>query len=183
MILKIVIENFSKKHKTFKLFEHSAQDCMEAVIQVGQRQHKIEYNKIVDQFAVQPSIAYVFKSTNNRQLNFYTINMFQGKVYFEPQFEIINGMAFGNVIQLRQRIKSNEPHEEWKYKRKWNPKKWNIADTKEYFLTAANKFLIEVRLKPLQKFEISFYLKKQSRDERLELAKQAALFFNKNIKP
>ena len=104
----------------------------------------IPYRLFAESISVQPIPAKVMGSSNNRQVNFFALNgLTGGESPLEPTLT-----KKGNA---RRRI--NKAFGDWDYRDKWNPEKWNVADTHEAFvMDYLNR--IEVCVKPYRTFSL-----------------------------
>jgi hypothetical protein len=112
---------------------------------------KLSYKKLIEYIFHKPLLVYVWKSTNNRCLNFYNCDAI-GRMYAIEPTLTINGK--------KRPIKRNgvDEYSSWEYKKKWDSKKWNIADTKELF-TLSYFLNIQVSIKKNETYEIQFKIR------------------------
>jgi len=113
----------------------------------------MSYGMFLSSIIVAPTPIRINSSTNNRQLAFY-------KHYFDkPQREPMEpGLTkAGKQRSINHGIEQVRPgvllYTCKGYRIKWNPKKWNIADTHEDFIMDIG-FQCELLLKPLQIFNL-----------------------------
>ncbi len=96
-------------------------------------EQKIEYKDLLSQTSIEAIAVSIISTTNNRRLDFYTINAY-------GEFKPI-------IPQISKNGKRRPTNDEW------NEKTWNIADTKEYFFIDG-KEIIFTHLAPKQKYRI-----------------------------
>lgn len=118
---------------------------------------KLSYKKLIEYLFHKPLLVYVWKSTNNRCLNFYYCDAYGSMLDIEPELTIE-----GKKRPIRKFTVNNGDigYSDWDYKRKWDSKKWNIADTKELF-TLSYLLNIQVSIKKNETYEIQFKIRER----------------------
>lgn len=182
--IKILIYNASLKKANFILFDEIKNngrkhkvECT-VYIQTKTSWQKVEYKNLINQIAIYPFVVNVIKSTNNRQLNFFSVNAFK-KTPAEPCLTI------NKKPRPKRRVKelycpTELSYEDYSYEyvTKWDSKKWNIADTGEQFLLAHCEMLIEVAIAAKQKFEIYFNVNENIKTTHIDFAKPWPTLYN-----
>lgn len=122
-------------------------DSISAKVRINKAEGFIDmdYTNILNQIIFVPLIVGFTKTTNNRQLNIFMYNRHGLKYPIEPYLTISK--------QPRAKVKNEIGEMVWKTK--WNPERWNVADTGELFILDG-KQIIELTIFPRQKFEIYF---------------------------
>ncbi len=120
----------------------------------------IKYNQLMARSVFIPTIVNVIKTTNNRQLEFFTMDFRGRKSAMEPQLTIDRKPRPYKKVKYSHT--DSDGHTDTWYEReyltKWNPKIWNISDTGEQFIMDG-KEIIELDILPLQEFEIVLAVK------------------------
>ncbi len=124
------------------------------------------YNTLLEYTMMVPQLVNVIKTTNNRQLDFFNYDIRRFKHPCEP------GLTIDKKPRQRKQVKDYNCGDigegfvwVWEYSKKWNPKKWNIADTGEWFILDGKCQLIELDILQKQEFEIVLNV-----SERIKLA-------------
>lgn len=122
---------------------------------------EVKYQDILVQIDIVPVMVNMLKSTNNRQLDFFKYDkrdlMFGGKTICELE----PGLTIDRKPRPVKSVKRNYVDDDgcvqkWaenEYVKKWDPKEWNIADTKEVFILD-NLVGVNINLLSLQEFEL-----------------------------
>lgn len=152
----LLLKNKSNERKLFSLFSVlnlskfnygiPKEVSTEAFAVWQGKNKKHDYESLIKNAYYLPFVVRITKTTNNRQLYFFTIDMFGSKWPIEPTLTINKH----HRPQKRNKIEGG-----FDYIDKWSPDKWNIADTGEYFALDNNN-IIEIELLPKQIFEIVF---------------------------
>jgi len=147
MKIKITIKNGDNTRRKITLFgilsEHNGNNGLPKNISVDVSiergkddwtgHNTISYKDLLIQCSIEPIAISINKTTNNRQLNFCTMNAY--------------GEISPMIPQLTKNGKKRPANDEW------DEKVWNIADTHEIF-PLDNRVLFYLSLKPKQKFVI-----------------------------
>lgn len=148
MKLTIEIQSHSEKKKKIELFNSvmnynkknnglPKDISIHAIVEKGKHKQVRKYNELLEYIEYQPIPVSILKTTNNRQLNFYTLQL--------------DGTGFPLIPSTTH---DGEPILQ-RYTTKWNYKKWNIADTHDLFIINRCVF-INLSVEPLQLFSIEF---------------------------
>ncbi len=140
-IVLTIKNNSLKNHNGVKLFHYGKAipegvDIKVDVVESGKLISEITYSKLIDHIACAYEIVNVLKSTNNRRLYFWRLDAFGGMQALEPDLEIDGTqreVKIGKEITFGDFSFNESDMFLPEYKKQWNPKKWNIADTKEKF--------------------------------------------------
>ena len=114
----------------------------------------IDYSLLVKQINIVPFIVKIEKTSNNRQIDFYTRSKktlqygwrYQDKPYLPLEPSLTKE---GKARRWRYSAKHNYEM----YSPEWNTEEWNIADTHELFVLD-RMIVFELQLKPKQQFNI-----------------------------
>lgn len=113
------------------------------------------YKEFLQHIMIVAPMVEVASSTNNRQIDFYFHDPHGMQAPMEP------GLTKDGKPRPRKyfKVKYSDRfvYRDWDYRTKWNPKKWNAADTHEPFMLDIS-VLIELLLKPYQEFKLAFNL-------------------------
>lgn len=163
-VVKIIIKNnSSKNHKYLELFGFydnvpSGIDISVELIENKKNKNvctKLSYKQIVQQISHVPFITNVVKTTNNRLIDFVSQDAIGKITPLMPHLTIEGKPRPKKHFTVTD--EDGHSYQEWEYKRGWNEKEWNIADTKECFLmNHCIKFILN--LKKEQTFEIELKL-------------------------
>jgi hypothetical protein len=161
--LKITNENNSK-HKIKVLFgiANKKSDNFELPdgIKVELIHKEYIYKNLMDYLNVRTVFIKFTKSTDNRRLFFLFMDAMGGINPIVPQLEIDGtdreikrgkGFKLGNDTIFESDIFVNN------FKKEWNPKKWNIADTHETVSWGFSNF-VDVTIGKKETFELDFIL-------------------------
>lgn len=116
---------------------------------------KLPYKKIIHQISYVPFVTNIIKTTNNRLIDFISQDAI-GRITELMPYLTIDGKArpkrYFKVTDI-----DGFTYTDWDFKKQWNRKEWNIADTKESFaMNQCVKFILN--LKKQQTFEIELLL-------------------------
>lgn len=149
MKIKLTITNTNKKAVVIKVL-----NCMYELPKgvSAKVDSTVSYEALCEHFRHNPEMIRFMRSTNNRQLMFYIQDIHGFLSQPEPSLTITG--------KERKKVwYSTEYGDDWEYKPKWNPKKWNIADTHERIIWDT-KNISELKIGAYQKFEIEFKIVK-----------------------
>lgn len=163
----LTIKNNSKKnYKSLELFgfkeEKDMPEGIETKLEIIENgksigDKKMTYQDLVNQIKHKPCVVDVFKTTNNRRVDFYSLDVYGVRTPAEPSLT-----KYGNPRPER-RVKCTDGETTWyesEYVKPWNPKVLNIADTHESFILTSY-VLITLNIKAGQEFKIHFRPSKQ----------------------
>ncbi len=117
---------------------------------------KKTYNDFLELVVHQPKMASFLHTTNNRQLNIFNRLSNGGLVPRMPRLTIDKLPRPQKAIVLID--DDDEEYTEFEYVEKWDPEKWNIADTGEQFILGG-ELLMELDILPKQEFNIFLSVK------------------------
>lgn len=156
-----MVENTTNKQQTIKLLSalYSDMSYIPKGVNIQLLSDKYDdYMDLANHIRMDAIIIKFLHSSNNRQLFFWKIFPDASQIQLEPALDI-NKMPrflqpgkdfyFGNSIINENDIFVGEPLQ------KWDPKKWNIADTHEPAYWTFSHF-INLYIKKQQTFELEF---------------------------
>ena len=163
MKFKLVITNETKQQKAKILYAVNLNEknfgLPEGVV-VEVKNKDFTYEKILQHLTMRACLIKFISSTNNRQLFFWYQNA-MGSYAIEPQKNIdgtLREKYRGESFKLgKDTIYEGDLFYNW-FTNKWNPKKWNIADTHEITIWTFSNF-IDLYIKKKQVFELEFTAK------------------------
>lgn len=110
------------------------------------------YTRFLQAFRISPEMVYVKDCTNPRQLNFWMYSMFGEARAMQPQ--LTKDGTPREKIYVEEYDYEGFESGGYRYKKRWNPKKWNIADTHERFIMHIGT-QIQLDIKRGQDFKIT----------------------------
>lgn len=123
------------------------------VVDKGEVVNYFSYKQFIDTVSHKPFFVNVYKSSNNRRLDFYSYNAMGVVESLTPHLTIDGEPRPKRYFDFTD--EDGNTWQEWEYKKKWDSKKWNIADTKELFILDF-KTSIELDIRKGESFELQF---------------------------
>lgn len=167
--MKLVITNTTNKSQVVKLLSALYSDVSyipEGVTISFPEMPNFNYTDLINSIRKNSVIIRFSHSTNNRQLFFWKMFVDGSSCQLEPSLEIDGTprkikkgkkITFGGLELFEGDLLYNF------YRKQWNPRKWNIADTQEpVFWTAFN--FVNLHIKKQQTFELEFIILAQNSD-------------------
>ena len=162
--MKLIIKNKGNEGTDLRvLFGYSANDenfGFPEFIQVSIESDikDLTYKKLLQHLGYKSVVMKFFESTNNRHMFFWYMNAHGTRYPMEPS---LNADGTKRPVWKGKKVPffGEDVYEgdlfETEYTNKWNPKKWNIADTHEECLWTFSNF-IYVFVEAKKEFEIEF---------------------------
>ncbi len=141
--------NYNYLIKNFGLPENVVMHCH---IERPDAIENVIYELVLKQLLMVPDTVNFIETTNNRQLSIF---------YRSPVVESEPAEPTLTIKKTPRRFINQGTT----YRHKWNPKRWNIADTQEKFWLDANCFF-ELEMYPLSEFEIKLKIHQRPKHPR-----------------
>jgi len=163
-VIKLIIKNnSSKNYKSLEILGFSDElpngvniscELIESK-KLKKTTTKLPYKKIIHQISYVPFVTNIIKTTNNRLIDFISQDAIGRITDLVPQLTIKGKPRPKKYFTITD--DDGYKYKDWDYKKQWDSKKWNIADTKErFFMNQCIKFILN--LKKEQTFEIELLL-------------------------
>lgn len=149
--VRIIVANETNKPITVNLM-NALDPAVPPGVSVEIMDCSVTYEQFIEYIRLCPVVIQFVRSTNNRQLFFNYTDRYGGAGGLEPQLTI-EGKP--RPIKWMRQLEDGHAFDISEFATKWNPKKWNIADTHEKLIWEFG-FHVELNLKKLQTFEIDF---------------------------